>query len=147
MNDIAVRNDRRMTVREVAEQLGCNPETVKGHIRELCPGLMQNGKTTYLSEKQVTVILEKMKQPVSSGTVSNLQSQIAGTETALTPALSKKNGQIMTVTGPDNLHKNCGCIRKNCGGGKLNRQAVISPEGLLVRPGGFLRGSVTSRYL
>jgi predicted transcriptional regulator len=76
-----------MTVREVAEQLGCNPETVKGHIRELFPGLMQNGKMTLLDEKRVAIILEKMKQPVSSGTAANLQSQIAGTETALTPAL------------------------------------------------------------
>jgi predicted transcriptional regulator len=85
--EIAVRNEKRMTVREVALQLSCNPETVRGHIRELFPGLMRNGKTTYLDEKQVTIILEKMKMPVSSGTVANLQSQIAGTETALSPAL------------------------------------------------------------
>jgi hypothetical protein len=48
---------------------------------------MQNGKRTYLDEKQVTIILEKIKQPVSSGTHSNLSSQLTGTETALTPAL------------------------------------------------------------
>jgi hypothetical protein len=70
-----------MTVKEVAGKLGCSPETVKAHIRELFPGLMQNGKATYLNEKQVTVILEKMKRPVSSGTVVNLQSQIAGIDT------------------------------------------------------------------
>jgi DNA-binding Lrp family transcriptional regulator len=87
MNDLVRQGDRRMRVREVARQLGCSPETVRGHIRELFPGLMQNGKATYLNEKQVTIILEKMKQPVSSGTVANLQSQIVGTETALSPAL------------------------------------------------------------
>jgi hypothetical protein len=78
---------KRMTVQELAKQLRCSPETVKGHIRALFPGLMQNGKATLLDDRQVTIILEKMKQPVSSGTVSNLQSQITGTETALTPAL------------------------------------------------------------
>jgi predicted transcriptional regulator len=87
MNEIAVRNDKRMTVREVAAQLGCNPETVKGHIRELFPGLMRTGKTTYLDERQVTIILEKMKKPISSGRLSNLQFETDKLETALSPAL------------------------------------------------------------
>jgi DNA-binding NarL/FixJ family response regulator len=51
-----------MAVREVADRLGCNPETVKKHIRELWPNLMSNGETTYLTELQVTMILEKMKR-------------------------------------------------------------------------------------
>jgi transposase-like protein len=85
MNNLAMPGT--VTVQELARRLGCNPETVKGHVRELFPGLMRNGKATLLNEKQVTIILEKMKQPVSSGTAANLQSQIAGTETALTPAL------------------------------------------------------------
>jgi hypothetical protein len=78
---------KKITVKEMAKKIGCSPETIKGHIRDLFPGLMKNGKVTWLDKKQITVILEKMKQPVSSGTVSNLQSQIIGTETALTPAL------------------------------------------------------------
>jgi predicted transcriptional regulator len=93
MNEMALRNEKTMTVREVAESLGCDPETVKGHVRELFPDLMQNGKTTYLDERQVTVILEKMKQGaafahhVTDGDVATYNSGIAGTETALTPAL------------------------------------------------------------
>jgi phage antirepressor YoqD-like protein len=85
MNDRAA--EKTMTVREVAEQLGCNPETVKGHIRELFPGLMENGKATYLTETQVTVILEKMKMPVSSGAKSNLQFEIVGIDTMKSRAL------------------------------------------------------------
>jgi predicted transcriptional regulator len=85
--EVAKPENKQMTVSEVAHQLGCNPETVKGHIRKLFPSLMRNGKATYLDEKQVTIILEKMKKPVSSGTVANLQSQIIGMETALSPAL------------------------------------------------------------
>jgi predicted transcriptional regulator len=87
MNEPVKPGGTRMTVREVAEQLGCNPETIKGHIRELFPGLMRTGKTTYLDERQVTIILEKMKKPISSGRLSNLQFETDKLETALSPAL------------------------------------------------------------
>ena len=50
-----------MTVREVAEVLQINPETVKTYIREIFPDLMSNGKTTYLNEAQVTAIKLKIE--------------------------------------------------------------------------------------
>jgi hypothetical protein len=78
---------KTMTIRELAETIGCHPETIKGHIRELWPDLMANGVTTFLNEDQATAILEKMKQPVSSGAAANLQFQIAGTETNKSRAL------------------------------------------------------------
>jgi phage antirepressor YoqD-like protein len=87
MKEIANLKDERMTVGQVAKQLGCNPETIKVHIREFFPGLMQNGKTTYLNEAQITVILEKMKSVgayahhVTSG-VSTYNSRIAGINTS-----------------------------------------------------------------
>jgi hypothetical protein len=43
MKDLA--QEKRITVKEAARKLGCNPETIKGHIRALFPGLMRNGKT------------------------------------------------------------------------------------------------------
>jgi predicted ArsR family transcriptional regulator len=58
---LVVSGDKRMTVREVAESLRCNSETVKSHIRVLFPELMENGKTTYLNKTQVTLVLERMK--------------------------------------------------------------------------------------
>jgi phage antirepressor YoqD-like protein len=73
-----------MTVREVAEYLGCNPETVKGHIRDMFPNIMENGKTTYLNEAQITVILERIKKTTSEhrGAESvNLQRSVVGIET------------------------------------------------------------------
>ena len=60
-SQVAVNNDNRMSIREVAGQLGCTPETVKEHIRKIYPDLMKNGCTTYLNEAQVTVLLESMK--------------------------------------------------------------------------------------
>ena len=87
MNEVANRNDKRMTVREVAGQLKCTPEAVKKHIRKIYPDLLQNGKPTYLNETQVTVVLESMKQGqayahhVSGGDVAAYNSGIIGTET------------------------------------------------------------------
>jgi phage antirepressor YoqD-like protein len=81
MNELTL-SGKTMTVREMAKALGCDPETVKGHIRELFPDLMRNGKLTYLNEAQVTIVLERMKKPVSSGAAANLQFQIAGSETS-----------------------------------------------------------------
>jgi hypothetical protein len=88
MNELV--QGKRMTVREVAEQFGCSAETVKGHIRDLFPGLMQNGVTTYLTPPQVTIILERIQKTTSEhrGAESvNLQRSVIGIETALTPAL------------------------------------------------------------
>jgi phage antirepressor YoqD-like protein len=73
---------KRMTVREVADRLGCNTETVRAHIREFWPALMQNGATTYLTEPQVTVILERLKNPGIAGASANLQFEIVGVETS-----------------------------------------------------------------
>jgi DNA-binding CsgD family transcriptional regulator len=95
---------KTMTVREVAESLGCNSETIKGHIREIWPGLMQNGKITYLNEAQVTVILEKMKTANSRYDSSSrnpaYNNIVAGAETSLSKEfrlamLYKKDAEIM----------------------------------------------------
>jgi hypothetical protein len=93
MKELTNYGDRRMTVQEVADQLGCNPETVKKHIREFWPDLMQNGKTTYLAPAQVTVILESIKRSTAEhrGAESvSLQRSVAGIETSLTPVLQLK---------------------------------------------------------
>lgn len=78
---MALFGEKNMTVREVAEYFQCNPETIKVHIRDIFPDLMENGKTTYLNEAQITVILEKMKCESGIGAGVNLQNQIVGIET------------------------------------------------------------------
>jgi len=49
-----------MTVQQVAEVLGVNPEAIKKHVRELYPDLMRTGVATYLDERQVTEIKGRM---------------------------------------------------------------------------------------
>lgn len=53
-------NEKTMTIKEVAEILGVTSEAIKKHVRELFPGIISNGKTTYLNEKLVTIIKTKM---------------------------------------------------------------------------------------
>ncbi|MDR2394428.1 MAG: phage antirepressor KilAC domain-containing protein [Treponema sp.] len=59
-SEVTLHGERRMTVQEVAVALGCNPETIKHHIRTLYPDLMANGKTTYLNETQATEIKNRI---------------------------------------------------------------------------------------
>jgi phage antirepressor YoqD-like protein len=61
MSDLAINGDRRMTVREVSEALGVDPEAIKKHARELFPEILRNGYTTYLNERQVTEIKRRMR--------------------------------------------------------------------------------------
>ena len=47
---------KTMTVREVADVLGYDVSTITKKVRELFPDLMENGKTTCLTETQVTAV-------------------------------------------------------------------------------------------
>lgn len=60
MNELVKSGEKRMTVKEVADVLGVDPEAIKKHIRELYPDLMRNGVATYLDERQVTEIKRRM---------------------------------------------------------------------------------------
>lgn len=55
-NEVAMSGDKRMTVKEVATILGCSERTVQEHIKDICPEIVRNGCTTFLSEPQVTAI-------------------------------------------------------------------------------------------
>jgi phage antirepressor YoqD-like protein len=57
----SIGQDRRMTVREVADILGVTDEAIKKHIRELWPDFMQERVTTFLNEEQITEIKRRMR--------------------------------------------------------------------------------------
>jgi hypothetical protein len=48
--------ERFMTVREVAAVLAVSHDTITRKVRELFPGTVRDGVTTYLSEEQVTAV-------------------------------------------------------------------------------------------
>lgn len=57
-----------MTVREVAEAMGVSLDTIKNCIRRIMPNKMQHGKTTFLTETQVSLISKELK---SNNTVTD----------------------------------------------------------------------------
>jgi phage antirepressor YoqD-like protein len=74
-----------MTVREVAEVTGAAYSTVAGYAQKA--GWTENGRQTLLTENQVTLIVEAMRQQTSSGAKSNLLFQMEGVETTKSRAL------------------------------------------------------------
>lgn len=55
-NGMALYDEPRMTVREVAEALGYEPRTIQLKVKELFPNLVEERQTTYLNEAQVTAV-------------------------------------------------------------------------------------------
>jgi hypothetical protein len=74
-----------MTVKELARQFGCDIHTITNHANRLFPGKIRNGVKTFFDEKEVTLILESIKQSQENQTT--LKGSLQGTETSLTPAL------------------------------------------------------------
>jgi hypothetical protein len=85
MSGIAKQGDRRMTLRQVSKSTGAAYRTVAAYAQKA--GWTENGKLTLLTEEQVTVIVEAMKTAKSSGTKSNLASQLQGVDTTKSRAL------------------------------------------------------------
>jgi DNA-binding transcriptional regulator YhcF (GntR family) len=85
MNGLARHGDGLLTLRQFAKTTGVSYRTAAAYAQKA--GWTRNGKTTYLTPEQQTIIIEAVKQPVSSGTKANLAAQTQGIETALTPAL------------------------------------------------------------
>jgi hypothetical protein len=68
-----------MTLRQVAAATGASYRAVANYVQKA--GWTENGKLTLLSEEQVTIIVEVMKTPKSSGRKSNLAFEMQGIDT------------------------------------------------------------------
>jgi DNA-binding transcriptional MerR regulator len=89
-----------MTVKEIAELLGCTVRTVRNHIQRCFPGLMRHSKKTHLTEAQVTVILESMKKGfanphnyIGNTTVPNVETSM--TDEFRLALLYKQDAELM----------------------------------------------------
>lgn len=80
---------KKYAAKELAAQFGCNIKTIQNHANILF-GKAEKGVARYFDEAQTTAILEHIKKPSSSGTKANLETEIRGTETALSPILQLK---------------------------------------------------------
>lgn len=77
--------EKTMTVKEIAQAMGVSTDTVKNCIRRIMPEKMQNGKTTFLNEQEVTMISKELKSNtfVSSHQTYEVSSQVKNTTTRL----------------------------------------------------------------
>lgn len=60
MSDLSLFGEKRMTVKEVADILGYENDTIRKKVKELFPEIVESGKQTYLSEAQVTELKSKL---------------------------------------------------------------------------------------
>ena len=79
MKEVANVGDKRMSLEEIAKATGAAYRTVADYANKA--GWTENGKKTLLDERQITLIVEAMKVPASSGQKSNLAVQLQGVET------------------------------------------------------------------
>lgn len=87
MNEVA--NEKLMTTKEIAEQLGTRPNVITENAKKCLPDkVIENGKTTYWTQAEVTVLLECMKS--NNANQHDLSRSLIGTSTELTPALKLK---------------------------------------------------------
>ena len=96
-NDVSlVQNDVSITTRELAQQLGTRPNVITENAKKCLPNKkIENGKPTYWSKAEVTVLLEFMKSN-NNRTDLDLSNRVIGTSTDLTPALKiKKAFELM----------------------------------------------------
>ena len=92
MNEVAV--ETKITTRGLAEQLGTRPNVITENAKKCLPNKkIENGKPTYWSKAEVTVLLEFIKSN-KIGAGVNLSNDLIGTSTDLTPALRIRNAML-----------------------------------------------------
>lgn len=103
MNELSLfqQPEKTMTVKEIADVMGVSTDTIKNCIRRVYPDKMQNGKTTYLNEKEVACISFELKNNnsvLSHQTYevsSQVQNAITDLEVISSAATALKNLQAL----------------------------------------------------
>ena len=92
MNELT--NERTMTTKEVADFLHTRPNVITENAKKALPNkVIQNGKPTYYTEQEVTILIEAMKS--NRPNQYDLSSSMIGTSTRLSPALKLKKAMEM----------------------------------------------------
>ena len=88
MNELM--NEKMLTTREVAERLETRSNVITENAKKCLPNKkIENGKVTYWTKAEITVLLEFMKTN-NNRTDLDLSNRLIGTSTELTPALKLK---------------------------------------------------------
>lgn len=77
--------DKKMTMQEIADALGVSKDSVRNCVRRIMPGKLEQGKTAFFDEMEVSRISMELKQNdhVSSQITSEAASQVKNTTTDL----------------------------------------------------------------
>lgn len=96
MNEIT--KEKLMSTREVAESLNTSPKVILSNARKCLPNkIIENGKTTYWTNAEVTILLERLK--TNSPNQHGLNGAVKGVSTDLTPALKIKKAMELMAEG------------------------------------------------
>lgn len=97
MNELTA--ERMFTTKEVAEQLHTSPKVILENSRKYLPNkIIENGKTTYWSKGEITILLDCAKVN-SHRTDTTFTKLVKATETDLTPALKIKKALELMQEG------------------------------------------------
>lgn len=89
-----------ITTMQFAKQLGTSPNVVLENARKCLPNKrIENGKTTYWTQAEITILLDYMKSHTSNNRSVELNSTVAITSTDLTPALKIKKAMELMQEG------------------------------------------------
>ena len=62
MNELISKSEKLISTRELAEQLGTSPKVVLENAKKCLPNKkIENGKATYWTESEITILIEQLK--------------------------------------------------------------------------------------
>ena len=99
INKSLAESENLLTTKELAEQLKTSPKVILENAKKCLPNKqIANGKPTYWSKAEVTVLLECLKaNKIGAGV--NLSNDLIGISTDLTPALKIKKAMELMQEG------------------------------------------------
>lgn len=89
---------QKYSIQQIAEHIGTSYDTVNNAVKRVFPELIKNGIKTELTEEQVTIVLEEIKnnQKTMEQLTFEAGSKVNATTTQMTPALKiKKAFELM----------------------------------------------------
>lgn len=86
--------EQTVTTRELAEQLKTSPKVILENAKKCLPKkIIENGKATYWTQAEITVLIEQMK--TSNPNQNTFTGAVKAVSTELTPALKIRNAMLM----------------------------------------------------